>query len=324
MRRRKFITLIGGAATWPLAARAQALAGSVPRIGILWPGVSPPASPRMESFRRGLRELGFVDGRNVAIELRYSREGPQRLPDLAAELVQMNVDLIYTAGDLAPKVAQQVTRTIPIVAITDDILGAGLVASLSEPGANITGLTILASELSAKRLEILKNIVPGASRVAALWDPTTGKSQVIATQNAAQFLNVDLQVLEVRHRDDLARAFEAARKERAEALSTFSSPFLASLYREIIGLAEQNRLPAIYQWREHVEAGGLASYGPNLAEMWRQSAKMVAKILGGAKPIDMPVEQPAKFELVINHNTAKALGLELPLALLIRADDLID
>ena len=323
MKRRDFMTLLGGAAVWPLAARAQ-LAGSVPRIGILWPGVSPPASPRMESFRRGLRDLGFVDGRNVAIELRYSREGAQRLPDLAAELVQMNVDLIYTAGDLAPKVAQQATRTIPIVAITDDMLGAGLVASLSEPGANITGLTILASELSAKRLEILKNIVPGASRVAALWDPTTGKSQVTATQNAAQFLNVDLQVLEVRHRDELARAFETARKERAEALSTFSSPFLASLYREIIGLAEQNRLPAIYQWREHVEAGGLASYGANLAEMWRQSAKMVAKILGGAKPIDMPVEQPAKLELVINQNTAKALGLELPLALLIRADDLIE
>jgi len=323
VKRRDFMTLLGGAAVWPLAARAQ-LAGSVPRIGILWPGVSPPASPRMESFRRGLRDLGFVDGRNVAIELRYSREGAQRLPDLAAELVQMNVDLIYTAGDLAPKVAQQATRTIPIVAITDDMLGAGLVASLSEPGANITGLTILASELSAKRLEILKNIVPGASRVAALWDPTTGKSQVTATQNAAQFLNVDLQVLEVRHRDELARAFETARKERAEALSTFSSPFLASLYREIIGLAEQNRLPAIYQWREHVEAGGLASYGANLAEMWRQSAKMVAKILGGAKPIDMPVEQPAKLELVINQNTAKALGLELPLALLIRADDLIE
>ena len=324
MRRRELIMLIGGAAAWPLAARAQALTGRVPRIGILWPGVSPPASPRMESFRRGLRELGYVDGRNVAIELRYSREGPQHLPDLAAELVQMNVDLIYTAGDLAPKVAQKATRTIPIVAITDDMLGAGLVASLSEPGANITGLTILASELSTKRLEILKNIVPGASRVAALWDPTTGKSQIIATQNAAQLLNVDLQVLEVRHRDDLTRAFETARKERAEALSTFSSPFLASLYREIIDLAAQNRLPAIYQWREHVEAGGLASYGANLAEMWRQSAKMVAKILGGAKPIDMPVEQPAKLELVINNSTAKALGLELPLALLIRADDLID
>ena len=323
MRRREFITLLGGTAAWPLAARAQS-AGSVSRIGVLWPGVTPPASPRMESFRRGLREQGYVDGRNVAIELRYSSEGPQHLPELAAELVRMNVDLIYTAGDLAPKVAQQATRTIPIVAITDDMLGAGLVASLSEPGANITGLTILASELSAKRLEILKNIVPGASRVAALSDPTTGRSQITATQNAAQFLNVDLQILEVRHRDDLARAFETARKERAEALSTFSSPFLASLYREIIRLAEENQLPAIYQWREHVEAGGLASYGANLAEMWRQSAHMVGKVLGGAKPSDMPVEQPAKLELVINHNTAKALGLELPLALLIRADDLID
>jgi putative ABC transport system substrate-binding protein len=325
MRRRQFITTLGGAlATWPLAARAQQPSGNVPRIGLLWPGVSVPASPRMESFRRGLREQGYVDGRNVIIELRYSREGPQRLAELAAELVGMNVDVIWTAGDLAPKVAQQATRTIPIVATTDDMLGAGLVTSLSHPGGNITGLTILAPELSAKRLEVLKNIVPGLSRVAALWDPTTGTSQVTATKNAAQFLNLDVHILEVRHRNDLARAFEAARKERAEALNTFSSPFLASLSDEIIGLAAKNRLPAIYQWREHAEAGGLVSYGPSLAELWRQSALMVAKILGGAKPSDLPVEQSTKFELVINQKTAKALGLELPLPLLIRADEVIE
>jgi putative tryptophan/tyrosine transport system substrate-binding protein len=325
MRRRQFITTLGGAlATWPLAARAQQPSGNVPRIGLLWPGVSVPASPRMESFRRGLREQGYVDGRNVIIELRYSREGPQRLAELAAELAGMNVDVIWTAGDLAPKVAQQATRTIPIVATTDDMLGAGLVTSLSHPGGNITGLTILAPELSAKRLEVLKNIVPGLSRVAALWDPTTGTSQVTATKNAAQFLNLDVHILEVRHRNDLARAFEAARKERAEALNTFSSPFLASLSDEIIGLAAKNRLPAIYQWREHAEAGGLVSYGPSLAELWRQSALMVAKILGGAKPSDLPVEQSTKFELVINQKTAKALGLELPLPLLIRADEVIE
>jgi putative tryptophan/tyrosine transport system substrate-binding protein len=325
MQRREFITLLGGAAaSLPQTLRAQQPSDKVPRIGLLWPGVSAPASPRMEAFRRGLREQGYVDGRNVAIVLRYSREGSQHLPDLAAELVRMNVDLIYTAGDLAPKVAQQATRTIPIVAITDDMLGSGLVTSLSRPGGNITGLTILASELSAKRLEVLKNIVPGVSRVAALWDPTTGTSQVIATQNAAQFLNVDLQILEVRHREDLARAFEAARKEQAGALSTFSSPFLSSLYEEIIALAAENRLPAIYQWREHAEAGGLASYGANLAEMWRQSALIAAKILGGAKPSDLPVEQPTKFELVINQKTATALGLELPLPLLIRADEVIE
>jgi putative tryptophan/tyrosine transport system substrate-binding protein len=230
LNRRDFTTLLcGAAASWPLPLRAQQPAGNIPKIGLLWPGASAPASPRMESFRRGLREQGYVDGRNVIIELRYAREGPQHLADLAADLVRMNVDVIWTAGDLAPKIAQQATRTIPIVATTDDMLGAGLVTSLSQPGGNITGLTILAPELSAKRLELLKNIVPGLTRVAALWDPTTGTSQVTATDNAAQFLNLDLHIFEVRHRDDLARAFEAARKKGAEALNVFSSPFLSSL-----------------------------------------------------------------------------------------------
>ena len=325
MRRREFLGVLGGAAAvWPLVARAQQPIEKVPRIGLLWPGASVPASPRMESFRRGLREQGYVDGRNVVIELRYAQGGPQQLPDLAADLVRMNVDVIWTAGDLATKVAQQATATIPIVALADDMLAAGLVTSLSRPGGNTTGLTILASELSAKRLELLKNIFPGIARVAALWDPTTGTSQVTVTKEAAQSLNVNLQILEVRNRDDLARAFEAAMKEHAEALDTFSSPFLASLYREIISFAAENRLPAIYQWREHAEAGGLASYGPSLSETWRQSALIVTKILRGAKPSDMPVEQPARFELVINQKTAKALGLELPLALLIRADEVIE
>src|SRR5262249_15173614 len=208
--------------------QAQQAAGSVPRIGLLWPGASPPASPRMESFRRGLREQGYVEGRNIAIELRYAQEGLQQLPALAGELVRLNVDLIWAAGDLAPKVAQQATGTIPIVAIADDMLGAGLVAGLSQPGGNTTGLAIFAPELSAKRLEVLKDIFPRLSRVAVLSDPTTGASQVTATKKAAQLLNVNLQVLEVRHRDDLAHAFEAARNEHAEALSIFSSPFLAS------------------------------------------------------------------------------------------------
>jgi putative ABC transport system substrate-binding protein len=265
MRRRAFITLLGGAAAvWPFAASAQQPVGNAPRIGLLWPGAGVPASPRMESFRRGLREQGYVDGRNVVIELRYAQVGPQQLPDLAADLVRMNVDIIWTAGDLATKVAQQATATIPIVAIADDMLEAGLVTSLSRPSGNTTGLTLLASELSAKRLELLKNTFPELSRAAALWDPTTGTSQVTVTKDAAQSLNVNLQILEVRNRDDLARAFGAALMEHAEALCMFSSPFLASLYREIISFAAENRLPAIYQWREHAEAGGLASYGPSL------------------------------------------------------------
>jgi putative ABC transport system substrate-binding protein len=288
------------------------------------PGVSAPAAPRMESFRRGLREQGYVDGRNVRVELRFAREGLQTLPKLAAELVQLNVDVICTFGDLTPKLAQEATRAIPIIAITDDIVGAGLVDNLSRPGANLTGLTILAPELSAKRLQVLKSVFPTITRVATLTDPTTGTAQVLLTSNAAQFLNVDLQVLQIRGREDLSAAFEAAKVRRAEALNVFSSPLLSSLSGEIIELAAEYKMPAIYQWREHVEAGGLISYGPNLGEMWRQCAVMVAKVLAGAKPGDMPVEQPSTIELVVNHKTAKALGLELPLPLLIRADDLIE
>jgi len=310
VKRREFMALIGGVAAWPLAARAQQRPEHVARIGLLWPGVTPPVLPRMESFRRGLREQGFVDGRNVLIELRYAQKGPPSLADHAAEFVRMNVDVIYSAGDLAPKIAQQATRTIPIIAITDDILGAGLISNLSRPGGNITGLTILSPELSAKRLEVLKSVFPTITRVAALSDPSTGTAQALLTRNAAQFLNVDLQLIEIRSRGDLALAFESILRERAEALNVFSSPFLSSIYREIIDLAAEKRLPAIYQWREHVEAGGLMSYGPNLSEMWRQSAVMVAKVLAGANPGEMPVEQPAKIDLVINQKAAKALGLD--------------
>src|SRR6476620_4676082 len=200
MRRRDFIKVIGGtAAAWPLAVRAQQAGGTV-KIGLLWPGDAPPVSPRMESFRQGLRALGFVDGQNIAIELRYAQGGPQQLPELAAELIRLKVDVIFASGDHAPKVAQQATETIPIVTISDDILGAGVIASLSRPGGNTTGLTILSPELSAKRLEVLRDIIPGLSRVTALWDPTTGASQVTMTASAALSLNLKLEVLEVRRR----------------------------------------------------------------------------------------------------------------------------
>jgi putative tryptophan/tyrosine transport system substrate-binding protein len=323
MHRRDFVTLLGGAvAAWPLAARAQQSA--IPTVGILWPGAEPPAPPRMESFRQVLRQLGFIEGQNVAVELRYARTGLQQLPELAAELVRMKVDVITTFGDLTPKIAAQATTTIPIVAISDDIIGAGLVASLSRPERNTTGLTIMAPELSAKRLEVLQEIVPGMSRVAALWDPTTGASQVALTERAAKSLNLNLQVLEVRRREDVVTAFRAARADRADAINVFSSPFLASLFREIIVLSAEYRLPAIYQWKEHVEAGGLVSFGPSLAAMFRQTATIVVKILKGTKPADVPVEQPTKFELAVNARTAHALGLGIPPSILVRADDVIE
>jgi putative tryptophan/tyrosine transport system substrate-binding protein len=280
MRRREFITLLGAAvAAWPLAARAQQ-AVSISRIGILWPGASLPAPPRMESFRQGLRELGYVDGQNVVIELRYAQGGLQQLPELAAELVRLKVDVIQASGDLAPRVAQQATTTIPIVAMSDDILGAGLIASLSRPGGNTTGLTILSPELSVKRLELLKELVPRLSRVTALWDPTTGTSQVAMTEGAARSLNLKLQVLEVRRRDDVPEAIRAARNSQAEAINIFSSPLLASLAPEIISFAAEYRLPAIYQWREHAEAGGSYPTGPVLQQCsgrqqvsWSRSSK---------------------------------------------------
>ena len=311
MRRREFIKIVAGsAATWPFVARAQQ--NATPMIGILWPGAEPPAPPRMESFRQALRQLGFVEGKNVAIELRYARRGLQQLPELADELVRMKADLLLTFGDLTPKIAQQATKTIPIVAISDDIVGAGLVASLSRPGGNTTGLTILSPELSAKRLEVLKEVVPGISRVAALWDPTTGASQVALTERAASSMGLNLQILEVRRSDDIVAAFRAARNDHADAINVFSSPFLSSLFREIIVLSAEYRLPAIYQWKEHVEAGGLVSFGPNLAAMYRQTATIVVKILTGAKPSELPVEQPTKFELAVNGRTAQALGLGIP------------
>jgi putative tryptophan/tyrosine transport system substrate-binding protein len=324
MRRREFITLLGGAAVaWPVVGRAQQ-AGIVPKIGLLWPAASPPAPPRMEAFRQGLQDAGLVEGRDVVIELRFAQGGLQQLAELAAELVRLKVDVIHASGDLAPRAAQRATATIPIVAIADDILGAGLITSLSRPGGTTTGLTILSPELSAKRLEVLRDIIPGLSRVASLWDPTTGTSQVMLTERAAQSLKIRLKVLEVRRRDDLAGAFQAAKAEKADALNVFSSPFLSSLYRQIIDLAAEHRLPAIYQWKEHAEAGGLISYGPSLAGMWRQTAMIVAKVLRGAKPADLPVEQPTKFELVANLKTAKTLGLTIPESFLLRADQVIE
>jgi putative ABC transport system substrate-binding protein len=278
----------------------------------------------MESFRQGLRDLGFIDGQNVVIELRYAQGGLQELPELAADLVRLKVDIIQSFGDLAPRVAQQATATIPIVAISDDILGAGLVKSLSRPGGNMTGLTILSPELSVKRLELLREVVPGLSRVAALSDPTTGTSQVAMAEDAARSLNLSLQILEVRRRDDVREAIQAARNSQAQAINIFSSPFLASLYLEIVALAAEYRVPAIYQWREHADAGGLISYGPSLAAMFRQTAGIVAKIMKGARPADLPVEQPTKFELVINLKTAKSLGLTMSPRLLATADEVIE
>jgi putative tryptophan/tyrosine transport system substrate-binding protein len=318
MKRREFLTLLGGVAVgWPLAAHAQQ--STIRRVGVLWPGASPPAPPRMEWFTQALGQLGFIEGSNIAVELRNAQGGLQEIPKLAAELARMKVDVIAAFGDLAPKAVQQETQTIPIVAMADDMLGAGIVSSLSRPGGNTTGVTIIAPELSQKRLEVLREMLPGIRRVAALWAPSTGASQVSAAERAAQTLKLDLQIVEVRRQEDLTHAFRSAQAGGVEALSVFSSPFLASVIHEIINLSAAERLPTVYQWKEHVEAGGLVSYGPSLEATWRQAATIVAKILNGRKPADLPVEQPVKFELAVNARTAKALGIPIPASELVQA-----
>jgi putative ABC transport system substrate-binding protein len=271
-----------------------------------------------------LRDSGFIPGQNALIELRYGARDLQQLSELATELVRVKSAVIATFGDLAPRAVQQTSSSVPIVAVSDDVLGSGLITSLSRPGGNTTGLTIQSPELSAKRLELLTNILPGISRVAAIWDPSTGVSQVTMTEQAARALKIRVQVLEVRRREDIAAAFLAAKEQQAQALNVFSSPFLSSISQEILDAAAENRLPAIYQWREHAEAGGLISYGPSLADLWRQAALIVVKILKGAKPADLPVEQPTKFEIVVNAKTASSLGIIIPPDVLLRSDQVIE
>lgn len=297
-------------------------ATKIHRIGVLWPGAAPPPGARMDWFRQGLREFGYVEGQNIAIDLRYG-ETAERLRALASELVQSKVSVLATFGDLAPTVAQQATSAVPIVALADDFVGAKLVPNLARPGGNLTGVTILSPELSAKRLAVLKELMPKLSRVAALWDPAN-PSQKMATEDAARALSIKLLVLEVRKGDDLPDVFRAAKSGRAEALNVFASPLLSSLQQSIMDLAARHRLPAIYQWKEHAEAGGLVSYGPSLAGMWRQTAVVVAKILNGAVPATVPIEQPTRFELVVNLKTAKQLGLTISPAFRLRADHLIE
>ena len=319
-RRRFLLTSLAGALAAPVAAEGQQ--GKVARLGVLWPSAAAPAPPRMESLRQGLRESGYIEGQNLAIEIRLSPD-LERLRGLAEELVRAHVNVIVSFGDGGPRAAQQATTQVPIVAVADDIVGAGLATNLGRPGGNLTGITILSPELSAKRLALLKELRPGLSRVAVLWDPAT-PSQLKVTEAAAQSLGIRVQALPVRSRADVAAAFDLAKKERAEAVNVLASPLLSSLQSDILERVTKARLPGIYQWKEHAEAGGLISYGPRLAAMWQQTGHVIAKILNGAKPGDLPVEQPIKFELVINLKTAKALGLTIPPSLLLRADQVIE
>jgi len=320
-----FLGALGcGILTAPLAADAPPAGKKVPRVGYLWPNYPlSQTSPRLEVFRQGLHDLGWVEGENVAIDYRWGEGRTERFRDLAAELVRLDVSVIATFGDHAAQAAQQATTTIPIVAMTDNLVETRLVASLARPGGNVTGVTIIAPELSAKRLELLKEVVPQVSRVAALWDPSSGPSQVTALEVAAQSLAVQLHVLEVRGADEIARAFDTMKNWKAEALNVLASPLLHAQRKTIIEHAATHRLPAMYQWRESAEDGGLMSYGPILLELLRRHGVLVGKILKGAQPRELPVEQPTRFELVINLKTAQALGLSIPPTLLFQADEVI-
>jgi putative ABC transport system substrate-binding protein len=323
--RRHFLTGLGVLLASPLVARAQP-AEKVPRVGFLL-GFSPGPSREVDAFQRGLRELGYIEGQNIAIEYRYARGQVERLPDLAAELVRLKPDVIvapYTPPALA---AKRATTTIPIVfAVVADAIGAGLIANLARPGGNITGLTSTGAELGGKRLELLKHVVSKVSRVAVLYNPADQSNVLVLKQlqESAPNLGLTLQPLAIRGPGDFEGAFSATTRERTHAM--FGAPgVLTSEHKEVlVGLAAKRRVPALWGHREFVDAGGLMSYAVNFYDQIRQTAVYVDKILKGARPGDLPVEQPTKYELVINLRTAKALRLTIPQSVLLQADQVLE
>ncbi len=327
--RRTFLaTVTGGPLAAPLAAEAQQ-AGKVHRIGYLSGSSATAQSHFIEAFRQGLRELGWVEGQNIVIDYRFAEGRFDRLPDLAAELVRLKVDIIVGAGGTPPAAAaKNATGTIPIVMIAvGDPVGQGLIASLARPGGNVTGVTLNAGlEIVGKQLELLKETVPKVRRVAILSNPANPAHapSIREVKVAARSLGVELQLLEARGPDEFDGAFAAMAKERVGALLVVLDPMFNLHRTRLADLAAKSRLPAAYGFRENVAAGGLMSYGSSMRDLFRRSATFVDKILKGAKPADLPVEQPTKFELVINMKTAKALGLTIPQALLIRADEVIE
>jgi len=311
----------------PSAALAQESA-RVARVGYL--SVALGANPeRLESFRQGLRDLGYVENRNVVIESRSADRHLERLDDLAAELVRLKVDVLVTDSTPPTLAAKKATRTIPIVfAATADAVGSGIVTTLARPGGNLTGLSFLAPELVGKCLEQLKEAVPRITRVAVLWEPgglgeSTQRDMLQQAEVAARALRLQLQLVEARAPGDFDKAFAQMIAGRAGAMTVLTSVMLFVEQKRLVDLAARNRLPAVYPWREPVDAGGFLSYGPNLNDLYRRAAYFVDKILKGARPGDLPVEQPTKFELVINLRTAKALGLDIPRSIRLRADQVI-
>jgi putative tryptophan/tyrosine transport system substrate-binding protein len=323
MRRREFIATVGGAAAWPIAASAQQ-AGKLPTIGFLGADASA-FGPWTAAFVARLRELGWIDGRTIAIEYRWSEGRTERYAEIAAEFVQLKVDVIVTVGSAVPTV-RQATTVIPIVfAVAIDPVGSGLVASLAKPGGNITGLSLQATNLAGKRLELLRELIPQLRRLAIIFNG--GNDQTLLEMNetraAARTLNLDVAPLEIRRMQDIPPAFEGL-KPQADALYVVVDQLVVANLMRILTFALSTRLPMIFSTRDFVQSGGLMSYGPNYADLFRRAADYVNRILQGAKPGDIPVEQPTRFELVLNLTTAKALGLAVPESFLLRVDELIE
>ena len=324
--RRAFIGgLAGGLLAAPLAADAQQ-AGKVPRIGFLGNSTAALEANLVGPFREGLRDLGYVEGRNILIEYRWAEGKYERFPALVAELIALKVDVIVTAGTPAALAVKKAAPSVPLVmAAVGDPIGVGLVASLARPGGNSTGLTAIAPELEGKRLELLREVVPKLSHIAVLWNPDNPfqADSLKETRAAAQVLGIKVQLLGVRTPEELPAAFAAILRERPGALLVLADRIFLHNRVSIVDFEAKHRLPGVYAYRELVEAGGLMSFGPSYAGMHRRAAYYVDKILKGAKPGDLPVEQPTKFELVINLRAAKALGLTIPPSLRLRADEVI-
>jgi putative tryptophan/tyrosine transport system substrate-binding protein len=320
-----FMAVTGGCLlVTPFTAEAQQQAGKLLRIGVLM-NLYPPDALPPQALRQGLRDLGYVEGQNLVIDWRYQLGRANRLPTLAAELVRHKPDVIVADATVAIRAAMQATSTIPIVmAISADAVGSGLVSNLGRPGKNVTGVTIMLAEMSAKRLQLLKEAVPNASRVAVLWNPSLPwhSAMLKEVEAAAPSLRLQPIAIAVRSRDDFGNAFAEIGSVRVDALFV-SETMTSTARRQLVDFAAKNRLPAMFMNRDYVAAGGLMSYAPNFSEIFRHAAEYVAKILKGARPGDLPVEQPTKFELVVNMKTAKALGVTIPQSLLGRADEVI-
>jgi putative ABC transport system substrate-binding protein len=327
MKRREFIALVGGAAAWPMATNAQQL-GKTYRLAQLTGGTSTSRAPVLAAFMRGMRDLGYIEGQNLAVEHRFAEGNFERLPGLVQELLAWNPDAFFVSTTPAALAAKSAQSAIPIVFVgVVDPIGVGLIESLSRPGGNITGVTNIGAELAGKRLEILKELVPPATAIAVLVNPDDQNAslQMNSAKLAAEKLGIQLgPVLSIRIAADLKGAFEAAVHARAGAALRMIDPLTFTLREQTVRYATEYRLAVIYPSREDVLAGGLVSYGPNLPEQYRQAATFVHKIFTGTKPSDIPVEQPTRFETVINLKTARALGLVVPPMLLARADEVIE